>query len=173
MAAGGGNRSVREVRIRDAAPADLAAVLALNERCVPAMNSLSPDRMEWFLREAETFRVAVAGSSLAGFLICLAPQAPYRSPNFRWARRHCSDFLYIDRVAVSPAYRRWGLASRLYRDAVRQAGPRFTTMACEVNLRPRNEASIRFRRRLGFRAVGSQDHGYVEVRYMTRPLPLC
>lgn len=172
MEAGGGNRSVPEVWIRDAVPADLAGALALNERCVPAMNSLSPDRMEWFLREAETFRVAVAGSSLAGFLICLAPEAPYLSPNFRWVKRRCSDFLYIDRVAVAPAFRRCGLASRLYRDAVRQAGSRFTAMACEVNLRPRNEASIRFHRRLGFRTVGSQDHGYVEVRYLTRRLPL-
>ncbi len=172
MEARSGNRSVPEVRIRDAAPADLAGALALNERCVPAMNSLSPDRMEWYLQEAETFRVAMAGPSVAGFLICLAPEAPYLSPNFRWVKRRCSDFLYIDRVAVAPPFRRCGLASRLYRDAVRKAGPRFTTMACEVNLRPRNDASIRFHRGLGFRAVGSQDHGYVEVEYMTRPLPL-
>ena len=158
--------------IRDAVERDLEAVLLINQKSIPAMNSLTHEHLRWFTREAEYFRVAVAASQVAGFLICLAPEAPYVSPNFRWLKERYEDFLYIDRVAVRTRFHRQGIASALYRDAAGWARARFRMFACEVNTRPRNQESIQFHRRLGFRPVGSQDHGYVEVQYMVRPLPL-
>ena len=165
-------RSRPSVRIRDISEPDLATVLAINEESVPAMNSLTLDRMRWFVREAEYFRVAECDSRIAGFLICLSPEAPYESANFLWLKKRCEDFLYIDRVAVRSQFHRLGIASALYRDAAECARNRFRMIACEVNTRPRNRESIRFHRRLGFEVVGAKDHGYVEVQYMARPLPL-
>ena len=157
--------------IRDAVEGDLEAVLLINQSSIPAMNSVTREQLGWFAREGEYFRVAVAASEVAGFLICLAPEAPYGSPNFRWLKERYKDFLYIDRVAVGSGFRRHGIATSLYRDAVGRARARFRLLACEVNTRPRNQESIRFHRRLGFRPVGSQDHGYVEVQYMVRAIP--
>ena len=157
--------------IRDVAEADVDAVLAINQRSVPAVNSLTRDQIRWFVREAEYFRVATDSSEIAGFLICLAPGTPYRSPNFRWLRERYENFLYIDRVAIAGSFQRLGAGSALYRDAGAKAGDSFPMLACEVNTRPRNRASIRFHRGLGFRRVGSFDHGHVEVQYMVRPLP--
>ena len=159
------------VAIRDVAKADLGAVLEINEQSVPAMNSLTLDRMRWFLREAEYFRVAECDSRIGGFLICLAPEAPYESANFLWLTERFRDFLYIDRVAVRKQFHRLGIASALYMDAAVRAPSRFRTIACEVNTRPRNLASIRFHQRLGFKVVGAKDHGYVQVQYMVRSLP--
>ena len=68
------------VRIRNVEQADLASVLALNEQSVPAVNSLRAEQMEWFVGESASFRVAVLSSSIAGFLICLPPEAPVRQP---------------------------------------------------------------------------------------------
>lgn len=172
MQVGSEQRSRTRLRIRDVSATDLVKVLSINERSVPAMNSLSMERMEWFAGEAEYFRVAALDSSVAGFLICLAPEAPYSSPNLRWLNERYADFLYIDRVAVSPAYQRRGVASALYRDASGSAGRRFRMLACEVNLRPPNAESIRFHRGMGFKPVGTKDHGYVEVQYMVRSLPI-
>ena len=172
MGTGSETRTRAPLRIGDVAKADLAAVLAINEQSVPAMNSLTMERMEWFADEAKYFRIARLESVVAGFLICLAPEARYPSPNLRWLNERLVDFLYIDRVAVSPACHRHGIATALYRDASRCARNRFKTLACEVNLRPPNEKSVRFHERLGFEAIGSQDHGYVEVQYMIRPLPI-
>ncbi len=158
--------------IQDVRPGDLAAVLRINEQSVPAMNHLSMTDLEWFAREADYFRVARLGPDLAGFLICLRPEAPYASPNLRWLKRRHQDFLYIDRVAVAEQFQRRGVDTALYMDAASRAAPRFDKLACEVNVRPRNDASIRYHRRLGFVECGSQDHGYVEVCYMLASLPL-
>lgn len=160
------------VTIRHVAEPDLGAVLAINEQAVPAMNSLTLESMRWFAREAEYFRVADFDADVVGFLICLSPEAPYESPNLRWLNERYEDFLYIDRVAVREQFHRRGVATALYRDAARRARARFRKFACEVNTRPQNRESIRFHQRLGFKAVGSQDHGYVQVQYMLRPLPL-
>ena len=160
------------IRIREVAEADLRAVQALNLQSVPAVNSLTRDHLRWFASEAECFRVAAVDSVVAGFLICLAPQAAYGSPNFQWLRQRYEDFLYIDRVAVAARFQRLGIATALYADAARRARASFVMLACEVNIRPRNEESMRFHRGLGFTPVGSKDHGNVEVQYMLRPLPL-
>ena len=158
--------------IRDVRLADLSAVGAINEAAVPAMNSLSPERLAWFAREAEYFRVVECDAEVAGFLICLAPEAPYDSPNLRWLTERFKNFLYVDRVAVSARFRRRGVAKALYGDASATASGRFRLIAAEVNVRPRNGGSLRFHEDLGFEPVGTQDHGYVEVRYLVRPLPL-
>lgn len=160
------------VVIRDVNVDDLRDVLALNERSVPSMNSLTMERMRWFADTAAYFRVAEIARSIAGFLICMGPEAPYRSPNFLWLQERYRDFLYIDRVAVSAQFRRRGIAGALYRDAAATNPSRFRMLACEVNLRPRNPESLRFHEQCGFEPVGTQDHGDVEVQYMIRSLPL-
>lgn len=160
------------VAIRDVDVDDLPEVLALNERSVPSMNSLTMERMRWFADTAAYFRVAESSGSIVGFLICMAPEAPYRSPNFLWLQERYRDFLYIDRVAVSAQFRRRGIAGTLYRDAAETAPSRFRMLVCEVNLRPRNTESLRFHEQYGFEPVGTQDHGDVEVQYMIRSLPL-
>ena len=162
----------RPVPIRDVSEGDLPAVQEINEESVPAMNSLALARLAWFRQVAVYFRVAELDSQVAGFLICLAPEAPYDSPNFCWLKERYQDFLYIDRVSVSSGFQRRGIASALYRDAASDVSDRFRMFAAEVNIRPRNADSLRFHDRLGFEAVGEQDHGYVKVRYIVRPLPL-
>ncbi len=157
--------------LRDAERSDLDAVLRLNEASVPAMNSLAPERMLWLWQRAASFRIAVSEDAVAGFLICLPSDAPYDSPNFTWLNRRLDDFLYVDRIAVDPAFRRLGIAASLYSDAGRLAAGVFGQIACEVNVRPRNAGSLAFHSSMGFRAIGTQDHGCVAVRYFVRPLP--
>lgn len=65
--------------------------------------------------------------------------------------------MYIDRIALSPKVQRQGLGARLYREAMQQAAGSQAVLACKVNVRPRNESSLAFHERLGFRSVGEQD----------------
>ena len=160
--------------IREVAPEELEVVLQINERAVPHVNSLGMEKMRDLRSQAAYFRVATAGDSgsVAAFLIGLTPDARYRSPNFLWFCRNYPSFAYIDRIAVAEHARRHGLASALYDDLERHFSERFPMLACEVNLRPSNPASMKFHMRHGFRQVGAQviDDGAKEVAMMVKAL---
>ena len=145
------------IKVRDLIPEDMPTLLALNETAVPHVNSIAMDTLRWFAAEAAYFRVACVDDDVGGFLIGLTPGIPYDSINFRWFCRRYDGFVYIDRIAVAEHHRRRGIANLLYEDIEAFASSRAPMLACEVNTRPRNEASLRFHQRRGFRAVGSQD----------------
>ncbi len=142
--------------IRDVLHDELDAVLSLNEASTPAVNSLSIEKMRWFADNATYFRVCVDGDVLGAFLIGMRPGTGYDSPNYAWFCQNYDDFGYIDRVAVAINARRHGLATRLYDDFRSTLPATVGVMTCEVNLKPPNESSMIFHRRLGFRQVGTQ-----------------
>jgi predicted GNAT superfamily acetyltransferase len=144
-------------RVRQAGDADVAAVYAINEANVPHVNSISQERFQGFIAEAVYFRVALLGTDLAGYLVAFAPGAPYDSLNFLWFQQRYEKFIYIDRIAVAAGARRRGVASVLYRDFFRFAGPRTGLVTCEVNTRPVNAESMAFHKTFGFREVGTQE----------------
>lgn len=145
-----------EIRIRRATRDDLEWALALNEAVVPAVNSLSAERMLWFFETAPWFRVVESGDAPCGMLIGFFENCDYDSENYRWFSSRYDRFAYVDRVAVSPAARGRGLATRLYRDFIGAMPAGNATLTCEVNLEPPNPESLRFHQRLGFETVGSQ-----------------
>lgn len=144
------------IHIRDVGADDLQAVLALNEAAVPHVNSVPLAQLEKFRREAAYFRVAVVDGDVGAFLVGLMPDADYGSLNFLWFRRHYDAFAYVDRIAVADRARRLGLGSALYSDFEQHFRGRVPRLACEVNLEPPNEPSMRFHERHGFARVGEQ-----------------
>jgi len=136
--------------------ADHAGVLTLNQASQPHVNGLSLDELQQLIDWSCYRRVLRDGERIAGFLLALPTGLPYQSLNYRWFSRHYDDFVYIDRVAVSPPYQRRGLGVQLYQDLHRYAEGRTRRVACEVNLEPRNDPSLVFHDRLGYQAVGSQ-----------------
>lgn len=144
--------------IRNVDAKDLAHVLALNEAEVPHVGTVDIERMHWFADNAPYFRVATLEDQLAGFLIGLRPGAAYQSLNYRWFCEHYPDFAYVDRVAVAASARKHGVASSLYKDFAASVPPSVKLMTCEVNLKPPNDASMKFHERLGFRQVDTLAH---------------
>lgn len=143
--------------IRDVHEHDLEQVLRINEAVVPAVNSVDIGQMRWFTRNAAYFRVVTRDGEIAAFLIGMRPGTDYRSPNYRYFCESYEDFGYIDRVAVHAGARRFGLATRMYRDFEASLPSRVEVLTCEVNVHPPNQSSMRFHERYGFRKVGSQD----------------
>lgn len=141
--------------LRPVEGADLEAVLALNQAHVPAVGDLDLAGLASLAELAETAVVAEVAGQVVGFVIALPPGVDYASPNYRWFSQRYDAFVYVDRVAVGASQQRRGIGRALY-EAVASAttAPVF---CCEVNLRPRNEVSLRFHDRLGFRAVGEQE----------------
>jgi len=161
------------MQLRDAVMADLPAIHAINQANVPAVSDITFAELEWFFSHAAALRVAEIDGDVAGFLLALQPGLDYTSLNYAWFSARYPDFYYIDRVAVGADWRRRGVARALYADvealARAVAAP---LLACEVNLRPRNDVSLAFHEQQGFVEVGRQDteSGRKTVRMLVRPL---
>ncbi len=95
---------------------------------------------------------------MAAFCQVLPPRAGYQSMNYQWFSERYDDFIYLDRVAVAADHRGRGIGSRLYEEVERRTRAIWFTL--EVNLRPRNDGSLRFHARKGFVEVGQQETDY-------------
>ncbi len=144
--------------VRDLAPADLAAVHAINEAGAPGVHPEPPETLAAITRECCIALVAEIDGAVAAFCQVLPPGADYRSMNYAWFSAHYDDFVYLDRVAVAPAHRSRGIGALLYAEVERRTRARWFTL--EVNLRPRNDGSLRFHARQGFVEVGQQETDY-------------
>lgn len=164
------------LRLRAYTPDDLAAVHAINQASTPAVGS---ETLEALGRIADISLIALVADDpgtgdVAGFCLVLDPWADYGSGNFQWFRERYDDFVYLDRVAISPAFQRRGLGRALYAEVERLAAerrpsaPHFTL---EVNLRPRNDQSLAFHAGLGFVEVGQRETSYgALVSLLAKPL---
>ena len=132
------------LEIRDAIPADFAAICALNRLEVQYTSEMDLSRLEQL-------------HSLAAFILAMSAEAPYENANFSWFAHKFKSFLYIDRIVVSPQHRNAHLGSLLYNKVfhyAKDAG--IPVVTCEYNLLPPNEPSRSFHERFGFKEQGGQ-----------------
>ncbi len=149
---------MKEIIIRKASRDDLEHLLELNQSNLPHVGSITLSDMEHLHSQAIYFRVAEIDGQTAGFLIAFDPEADYSSLNFLWFKKRYSTFIYIDRITVAAEARRKGIACSLYRDLEHFAEERkIPLMACEYNLRPKNDISRQFHQKFGFNEVGIQE----------------
>ncbi len=150
------------VLLRDLADGDLDAALALNNESVPAVNPLDGPELARLVASTMVSLVAVVDGAFAGFCMVMPPGVDYASLNYTWFGAHAGDlgyesFAYLDRIAVAPSARRLGIGRAFYRRLVDELSGRVPVLFCEVNVRPRNDASLAFHEAVGFREVGQQD----------------
>ena len=138
--------------------ADLDAVHAINEAGTPGVHTSTPKELGDILRECNIALVAEEAGVLVGFCQVLPPGARYQSMNYKWFSRRYDDFVYLDRVAIAEGHRSRGIGAMLYAEVERRTHAAWFTL--EVNLRPRNEGSLRFHARQGFVEVGQQETDY-------------
>jgi predicted GNAT superfamily acetyltransferase len=150
----------RPGKLRPATPADLPAILALNEESVKFLSPLTAERLEQ-LHVAAALHCVVAGEvGVTAFLLAFREGVDYDSVNYRWFAQRYARFLYIDRVVVAPGARGGGVASMLYEHAFRQAAASAVPiLACEFDIEPPNPVSARFHAKFGFSEVGRHKAG--------------
>jgi len=152
---------------------DLPRVVDLNQDALPAVSSIELDDMIHFLEIVDYFRVIKVKNNIAGFLIALAPGKNYQSPNYKWFEKQYSQFMYVDRIVIDPAFQGQGLGWGFY-DDLKIFCQRYTPIiTCEVNLKPKNDDSLLFHKKYGFEQVGTQktDGGKKEVSLMVYKIP--
>jgi len=137
---------------------DFAAVLDLNESAIPHVSPLDMAVLNGLAAQSMSFTVARDKAGVvAGFLLVLPDGEHYASLNYRYFADHYPSFAYVDRIVVGESYRGAGIGSRLYSHLLSHAVADKPMVACEVNLRPPNTASVAFHQGLGFVGVDEQD----------------
>jgi predicted GNAT superfamily acetyltransferase len=153
---------------------DLPAIHVINEAAYPAVATETVDDLGQIAAESLIALVAEVDGEIAGFCLVLAPGADYDSLNYLWFAAHFNDFVYPDRIAISPAFRRRGIGRDMYAEVERLAAerrPSAKDFTLEVNLSPRNDESLAFHAKLGFVEVGQQETDYgARVSLMSKPL---
>ena len=162
------------VTIRPMTSADLGWAHVLNEANVPAVGTETTEEFAHLLDVASVALVAECDGAPAGFCIVMSAGADYDSVNYLWFSARHDEFLYLDRVAIDERHRRRGIGRALYSEVEARgltARPAASVFCLEVNIEPRNDASLDFHHSLGFREVGQQSTPYgTRVSLMTRPL---
>jgi len=162
------------VKIAPVVNGRFSELLALNNASLPHVNLIDLTDMQYFYEQAEVFnQVLSEEGSLAGFVIALTTGRSYQSINYKWFVDNFENFLYIDRIIVSPSFRRDGVAQKLYQGLIAYAkAVGIPMLTCEVNRSPPNPASLALHEKLGFRVVGTQltEEGQKEVLLMALEL---
>lgn len=143
------------VSIRDAIPADAAAIAAINREGQPGVTPFEPGEIERCIARATLFRVAERDGAPCGYLLVFGAGFPSIGDEYAWFSARHRDFLYVDQIAVARSAWRAGVGAALYTDLERDARARgAAVLTCEVNLEPPNPRSLAFHAALGFREVG-------------------
>lgn len=155
--------------IRKARFEDFAAITALNAESERYLSPMAQARLERLHGWASYHRVIERDGRVVAFLLAFREGAGYDSPNYRWFSERYKSFVYIDRVVVAPPHRGNGLATAMYLDVfafAQKSG--VSTITCEFDIDPPNEASSRFHERLGFQEVGLHSYNNKRVSMQAR-----
>lgn len=140
--------------LRRITEADHDRVLALNERNVEALAPMDAARLRELDGLADRFDVLDVDGAFAGFVVTFGPGTGYDSENYRWFSERFGDrFYYLDRIVLHEDFRRRGLGGFVY-DELEQVAAAHDRLALEVNLVPRNDASLAFHAARGYVEVG-------------------
>jgi predicted GNAT superfamily acetyltransferase len=157
--------------LRAIAPADLPALLALNNAHAVELSEATAEGFTGLVAHAALALVTGAPAAPDAFLLAFDHTTPPQGPNHSWFLARHRLFLYVDRVCVAPHARGRGLARALYAAVVDAASARgLPVVCCEVNSDPPNPASDALHASLGFSEVGRRrllDRGK-SVRYLER-----
>ncbi len=149
--------------VRNLLAGDLDAALVLNNASVPAVNELDAAELARLHSMTLVALAAEVDDVFAGFCLVFAPGVDYASRNYAWFSARYDDFAYLDRIAVDPSLRRAGVGRAFYATLVERLAGTTPVLLCEVNLVPRNDASLAFHAAIGFSEVGRQ-HPYGDER---------
>jgi predicted GNAT superfamily acetyltransferase len=157
------------MELREITDADRPAVLELNQDSVLELSPLDEARLHYILALAYRGVLIERDGAVLAFAIAIAPGAGYDSRNYSRLSERFEDFLYLDRIAVADGTRRQGLGAMLY-DAMEDAARPFGRMVCDVNVEPRNDASLAFHAARGYEPLEKLAHAEKRVVLLSKEL---
>ena len=151
---------------------ELTLISKINEEAIPAVNTVSKKEFIWFYENSIYFKKVTVKKILAGFLLVLPMNIPYKSLNYSWFSKRFNDFAYIDRIAVKEEYKSLGIGTLLYSDLEQSLPTDIKIIACEYNIKPLNKVSQNFHQKMEYKNVGTQftENNTKEVSLMIKKI---
>ena len=148
---------------------ELNILYSLNQQNTPEVGELESinDLSKLIDMSALNFYV-LQGDEIIGFVICFREGSEYKSPNYTYFKNKEDKFLYIDRVVIKDAYRRRGAGSYLYDHLYELAKKEGIPLCCEVNIMPKNQISLNFHSKKGFKYDGECHFKSHSVKYLIK-----
>jgi len=132
--------------VRLAEPADIPAIMQINQDTLPE------NYPEHFFREihdrcSKAFFVVEGEGKLLGYIMCRM-EGGVSNFGLRWIRRG-----HIVSVAILPAYRRQGLATKLIEESTKALAAEYNAKEVILEVRITNQPAIKLYEKLGFRRI--------------------
>ncbi len=156
------------MELRTLVAQDIPSIWQINHEGLPGTGEVTEDEIAELMSISEISLGIFEADKLLGFVLCLLPKTTYGSLNYAWFNQNYTDFIYVDRVAVSPNQRNRNIGSQLYQEVINYAQRNNCPIAAEVSLNPPNPGSMRFHERHGFVEVGVLHHDTKSVTMMIR-----
>ena len=131
-------------------------IIKLNSENIPAVGRLDEKSFKRFLDYSDYFKLVKYHNRFIGFMIGILPNRPYDSVNYKWFEKKYNSFIYIDRIVISFKYQNKGFGTLFYDDLKDCFKYSCDSMTCEVNIIPKNDISMKFHKKYGFKEVGQQ-----------------
>ena len=147
----------------------LEQIYFLNQKNTPEVGSLSSIKdLQNLIRLSSINYYVISQDKIIGFIICFREHSTYDSENYKFFSKEERNFLYVDRIAISHKYRRFGIGKNLYLKIEQMAVSNNLPICCEVNTDPLNEISIKFHKDFGFFEIGNRKFKDHSVAYFKK-----
>ena len=148
---------------------DILSIYSINQANTPEVGSLeSTEKLRELLNMSSLVLVAKTNNEIIGFVVCLEAGAAYTSLNYKYISKKEKKFVYIDRIAIKNQYRRSGVGKSLYEIIFNYSEKFELPIYCEVNTKPKNQASLDFHKKIGFFKIGSKTFQNHSVAYFLK-----
>ena len=148
---------------------DILSIYSINQANTPEVGSLkSVGKLKELLHMSSLVLVARINNEIIGFVVCLEAGAAYKSLNYKYICKEAKKFVYIDRIAIKDQHRRSGIGKSLYEIIFNYSEKFELPIYCEVNTKPKNQASLDFHKKIGFFKIGSKNFKDHSVAYFSK-----
>ena len=151
--------------LKEAKTSILDDVYELNELLAPMVGSLkSPQELRSLINMSSNSFYAIKNDCLVGYVVCFKEQSNYHSLNYRHFFLKYKKFIYIDRIGVPKELENQGIGTQLYNYIFDIEEFNNTPFCAEVNIKPKNEVSLNFHKKIGFKENYKRQINLIRVK---------
>ena len=150
----------------------LNQIFELNQNNIPALGGIMDLSALSLLYQQSKFCIyKIREDQLVAFALIMDKSSNYKSPNYLYFKKKFSDFLYIDRIAVSATFQRMGIGYSIYQELFSRTSKLSIPLCCEVNTFPVNQPSLDFHKKNLFQTIEEIRFGKKTVAMLVKPSP--